>query len=127
MPILNIYLALTQLKGLAELHPNANSFPRRHPLVSSGLVLAAMIGMGFLSRLPGAWFLLSLLVCLPMAVAQSWLNAYWRTREHKPLQVRHAFTVKELISIIIGSLLLGLVTAGFFIVPPDFERTHQSN
>ncbi len=115
VPVLNIYLAATQIKGIAELVPNSRSFPRRHPLLASALVVGGIIVLQLLSRLPGPLFLLSFSACLPLACAQHWLNDYWRSVESPGLPVRYAFTIKEMVVIIAGSLWLGLVLAGFFL------------
>ncbi len=88
------------------------------------LLLISITAMEFLAALPGSLYLLSFLVCIPFCFAQSWLNEYWRSVEHPPHLMRHAFTVKELAAIIVGSLWLGLVLAGFFIVPPGFNQSH---
>lgn len=120
VPVLNIYLALDLLKGLAELYPHPHSAVRKHPLACATALTAGLSILGMASRLPGAFYLLSLSVCVPLVIAQMWLNEFWRSVEPDNMLVRHAFTVKELGAIIVGSLLLGLVVAGFFFVPPDF-------
>lgn len=117
IPVLNIYMSLTQIKGIAEIHPDANAYPRRHPLVASGIIVGAIIGFQFLVNLPGLFFLLSFLVGFPLAVAQNWLNAYWNSVEPGNLLVRHAFTVKEMVAIVAGSVVLGLIVAGMMIRP----------
>ena len=43
------------------------------------------------------------------------INAYWKSVEPKYLHVRQAFTVKELVVIVLGSALLGLNAAALFI------------
>ena len=50
---------------------------------------------------------------IPLAIAQLWLNAYWRSVEPPAMTIRHAFTVKELLAIIVGASLLGLVATGY--------------
>lgn len=123
VPILNFWLGFGLLKGLASLHPDTGSFPKKHPIAAPLLLLVSITAMEFLAALPGSLYLLSFLVCVPLCVAQSWLNAYWVSVEDPPRLVRHAFSIKELAAIIIGSLWLGLVLAGFFIVP-NFNHAH---
>jgi len=115
VPVLQIYLPLTLVKGIAELHPGESTFPRRHPLWASGLVIGFWIAFMFLGRLPGSLYLLSFLAAIPLAVSQSWLNDYWQAVESKDVVVRQAFTVKELMVIIAGSMLLALILTRFII------------
>jgi hypothetical protein len=115
IPLWHIYLVLTTFKDIAELHPDANSFPRRKPLLAACCVLTAIIICISLAALPGAYYLLCLLAGLPLAYVQTWINAYWKSVEPKDLHVRYAFTVKELVVIVLGSALLGLNAAAFFI------------
>jgi hypothetical protein len=124
VPILHLYLALMLFKGIAELHPNSQSLPRRHPLFCSGVLVALMLICFSLTVLPDAWYLCSFAAVIPLCVAQSWLNSYWRSVEPIGLNVRHAFSGKELLCIIVGSLLLGLVLASFWLVPGTAGGAH---
>lgn len=112
IPFFNIYMAVTQIKGIAELNPSEKSYSKQHPLIASGLVVGFLIGILFLYRLPGILYMLCFAAGVPLAFAQSWLNNYWRSIEPAELIVRQAFTGKELIAVILGSLLLGLNLAG---------------
>lgn len=103
------YLATMLIKGIAELSPDLGSFPRRRPLLATCLIMAALIGSMSLARLADPFWVLSFAGSIPLAVVQSWLNDYWRSVEPPELSVRQAFTGKELIAILFGSLLLGLV------------------
>lgn len=117
VPVWNIYLVLMQLKGIAELYPRAESFPRRRPLVAATLVLLGFIAVLGLGALPGVFYLLSLLAGFPLAIAQSWLNEFWRSVEPANRPVRFAFTVKELAALIVGSAWLGLIVVGMMMMP----------
>jgi hypothetical protein len=114
-PIL-IYLMMMQLKGIATLVPDRQAFPRRHPIISSSILMASLVILVSLAgSLNGPWMLLSFLVGVPLGFAQHWLNAYYSAVEEPGLIVRHAFSVKELAAIIIGGMLFGLVVTGFFL------------
>ncbi len=112
IPFFDIYIAVTLVKGIAELNPQDSAFSRKHPLVSSGLVLGFVIALACLYKLPGTLYMLSFAAAIPLAFVQSWLNNYWKSAESSDLIVRQAFTGKELIAVILGSLLLGLILAG---------------
>lgn len=119
VPVVNIYLALMQFKGIAALYPAEDSIQCRHPLFVASIALAAFIGLQYLALLKGPLYLLSFSAAIPMAAVQYWLNAYWRSIEDPQLPVRYAFSVKELVAIVIGSLWLGLILASFWIVPAN--------
>lgn len=112
IPFFHIYIAVTLVKGIAEINPKDNAFSSKHPLVSSGLVLGFIIALVCLCKLPGTLYMLSFAAVIPLAFVQSWLNNYWKSVEPPDLIVRQAFTGKELIAVILGSLLLGLILAG---------------
>lgn len=114
-PVL-IYLMLSQFKGIAKLHPDKHSFPRRHPIIAAtALVFAMWFFVSVPLFLSGPWILVSFLIGVPLGIAQHWLNTYYRMVEEPDLTVRHAFTFKELVAIIIGGSLLGLIMTGFFL------------
>jgi len=115
LPPVQIYLGLTYSIAIASLHPDPNSFPRKHPLLVSGLVVGSAMSILLLANLPGPWMLLYLLGSIPYAFVQHWLNAYWATVEPDEVLVRHAFSLGEMVAIILGASMLGLITAGFMI------------
>lgn len=117
VPILHIYLYLTLVLGIANLNPAPNSLPRKHPLLVSGILLGMMIAALSCWKLEGPAYLLYLLASAPLALVQHWLNSYWDSVEPPGLLTRHAFTWKEMLAIILGSSLLGLIVAGFMIGP----------
>jgi hypothetical protein len=113
-----IYLMMMQFKGIAQLVPDRQAFPRKHPIVSASILMAALTMLVSLAGLlSGPWMLVSFLVGVPLGFAQHWLNAYYNAVEPPGLIVRHAFSVKEIAAIIIGGMLLGLVVTGFFLKP----------
>lgn len=115
IPVVNVYFGLSLFKGIAELHPDQSSFPRRHSLGAGGLVMASIIGLIFLAKLPGALYFLSFSACIPLAVVQHWLNCHYRAVEPGDLPVRQAFSVRELIALIVGATVLGLSVTAFLI------------
>lgn len=112
VPILNIYLLCTLVIGICNLVPNEEAYPRQKPLIATGCVLAAFLGILALGRLPGESFMFSLVALIPIAVAQDWLNKYWAHVESPEVFVRYGFSVVEMIVIIVGAAVLGLVVAG---------------
>ena len=118
IPYVNNYLFLTLALGIARLHPDKQALVARQPLVCAALLVFASITLSLLSFLPGAWYLLFLLAVLPAAVAQHWLNNYWDTVEPEGLLYRTAFTLKELVVIVVGALFLGFIVAGFIMGAP---------
>lgn len=117
VPVLHVVFAFNLFSGIANLYPKRTSAVSQHPKWSAAVLVMAMVGFIYMTKLPGAWYFLSLGACIPLAIAQSWLNAYWQSLETKDEQylIRQAFTGKELLAIILGSLLLGLIAASFFL------------
>lgn len=113
IPVLQIFLAVRFFKQCAELHPERETVMRRHPWLCGLGVTLALALLLHLARLPGPLFLLYLTAILPIALVQSWLNDLWKSVEPNGLIVRHAFSIGELVSIIVGSMLLGVVVVGF--------------
>jgi hypothetical protein len=124
LPVINFILGTYFFKMLAELSSDASSAPRKHPWIA-GLVLSVMLIGGLsLVKLPKIYFLLYCPgVCLPLSIAQHWLNDYWsKVETDKDLLVRHSFSTTELLLLIFGIMLLGLIIAGYFIVPFDVQH-----
>lgn len=115
VPLLQLFLVGQLFKDCAELYPDSNSVMRRQPLLCGIALTAMIVGLFWLYKLPGAFFLLFLLSAIPMAIGQFWLNAFWSSVEDDDLIVRHAFSAGELVSIICGSMILGLIVVSFFI------------
>lgn len=119
VPLLQLYLVGQFFKDCAELYPVKESFVSQKSLLSGIILTVLMVGLFWLYKLPGAFFLLFLLSAIPMAIAQSWINAFWSAVEEKEkdLMIRHAFSAGELVSIIVGSMVFGLIVVSFFISP----------
>lgn len=115
VPILNIFLMVTQILGIAQLVPDEKSFPRRRPLLAAGLILGSSISLTALFSFAPPFFFLGLLGAVPFAFAQHWLNQFWDQVEPPGRAMRFAFSIKELIVIIFGGALLGLNVVGSMI------------
>ncbi len=117
VPLLNLYLAFELFNQIAKIEPNKTTFQAQHPKVTAILLLTAMFGLYMLGKLPSTWFLLCLTSFAPMALAQHWLNQYWKQHEPADSLVRQAFSSLELVAVIFGSLLLGLIVISPFVMP----------
>ena len=119
LPVINFFLGMYFFKMLAELCPDVSSIPRKQPLIAGILLSLLWIGALCLFKLPGSYYLLYCpAVCIPLAIAQHWLNGYWKNVElDEDLLVRHSFSTVELVLLILGILWLGLVIASFCIIP----------
>lgn len=115
VPFLNLYLMTTLTIGICSLVPDSAAFPRRKPLLATLLVLGGLLALLTTSHLPGLWFMLSFLSMIPIGVMQHWLNRYWARVESQALLVRHGFNMWEMLTIIIGASVTGLVVAGTMI------------
>ncbi len=117
VPLLNLYLAFELFNQIAKLEPDKTVFRAQHPKLSAALLLASMFGLYMLGNLPSTLFLLCLSSFLPLALAQHWLNQYWKQHEPADSMVRQAFSTIELLAVIFGSLLLGLLVITPFVMP----------
>lgn len=117
VPLLNLYLAYDLFNQIAKIEPNKALFRAKHPRVTALLLLSSMFGLYMLGNLPSTLFLLCLSSFVPMAIAQHWLNHYWKQHEPADSLVRQAFSSIELTAVIFGSLLLGLLVISPFVMP----------
>lgn len=115
VPVLNLFLIVTQFLSIAQLVPDEKSLPRRSPLMAAGIIFGSFISLTFLFCFPPPFFFLGLLSAIPFAFVQHWINQYWDSVEPSGRAMRHAFSVKELIVIIFGGMLQGLTVAGYML------------
>ncbi len=115
VPVLNLFLIVTQFLSIAQLVPDEKSLPRRSPLLAAGIIFGSFISLTFLFCFPPPFFFLGLLSAIPFAFVQHWINQYWDSVEPSGRAMRHAFSVKELIVIIFGGMLQGLTVAGYML------------
>ncbi|HNG77479.1 MAG TPA: hypothetical protein PLY72_23600, partial [Candidatus Obscuribacter sp.] len=52
-----------------------------------------------------------------LAVAQSWLNQYWKVYEDDKLLVRQAFNPLEILLIVVGASFIGLLVVSLDVLP----------
>ena len=102
-----LYMMCVFFMRIAQLYPNKNSMVSKHPLVMGIFLVAAGRALLCLDQLPGTFRLLYLLSTIPLMIAQSWLNAYWKTQESSDVLVRQAFSGSELVLLIAGATLIG--------------------
>ncbi len=108
LPYVQTYFAAVFFLHVAQLSPKRKFSP-----LSTALLLAiAVMLLLELHRLPGVFSLLFLLAAYPLVIAQDLLNSYWQSVEPSGLVIRQAFSVGELVFMIIGILGLGLVLIG---------------
>lgn len=117
IPFLNLALFASIFKDLTQLIPHEENFARRNPVFAALALTFATLAIWILGRTDGPMYLLFTLTCIPIAIAQRWINLYLREREPQGLLVRHAFSPLELLSIIVGALALALVVIGFSVKP----------
>ncbi len=121
VPYLNNYLFFTLALGIARLDPDKKSFAATHPYLSALAMVLLLSGLSMLSllpellHLPQAFYLLFFLFVIPLALVQNCLNRFWDSVEEPGLLTRHGFSLKELLSIILGGLYLGYVVSGFLL------------
>lgn len=107
IPVLQLYLTTVFFSQTAALNADSSPFRKNAWLVGVAMT-ATMVGLMCLGKLPGGWRLLYLLAVIPFLVAQRWINSYWHASEPKGTIERQAFNTVELISLILGAVLLGL-------------------
>ncbi len=117
VPFLNLVLAFKLFKQITSIYPHKDQFPAQRPAAAAALLLAAMVALFGLGWLPATLFLFCLTSVAPLALAQHWLNQYWKQHEPPDSLVRQAFSSIELVAVIIGSLWLGLIVITPFVVP----------
>lgn len=115
LPGIQIYLAMDLFKDMARLIPHEDSPVRRKPLLASTILITVTVVLFSLACLPGPLFLLFLTAGFPLSMAQAWLNEYWGSVEPRGMVVRQAFSIGEIVAIIVGGSILGLVVTGFAI------------
>ena len=117
VPFLTLYLAFRQFNLIARLDPDKSAYQAQHPRIAATLLLVSMIGLSCLFVLPKTFYLLYLSSFAPLALAQHWLNRYWKENEPADALVRQAFSTAELLSVIFGSIWLGLIVIRPFVIP----------
>ena len=107
-PILNLPILASIFYDSIKLTPK--EVPLKDKPGPLALIMALLTTcLWFLGKLDVPMFLLFNLSVLPVAQAQHWLNAYWDKVEDESFTYRQAFSIVELLVLIIGGLAFGLV------------------
>ncbi|MDP3506781.1 MAG: hypothetical protein Q8T09_02205 [Candidatus Melainabacteria bacterium] len=116
IPVINLLVLLGFAHMSAQLIPDRNSFLRKNSQFT-GFVIALLFGaLTLLIRLPEPFELLYLTSALPLAVVQIWLNRHWKVVEDNKRIARQAFSPLELVAIITGASVIGLIA-----IHPDIK------
>lgn len=116
IPVVNLLVLLGFAHMCAKLIPDNDSFVRKNSQFS-GFLLALLFGaLTLLIRLPEPFQLLYLASAIPLAVVQIWLNRHWKAVEDNKRLARQAFNPLELVAIVSGAALIGLIA-----VHPDIH------
>lgn len=118
LPLVQLYLAWQTFKNIALMAPDKAAAQRQHPLLAATILVLVFVGLFWLYKLPGSYWLFFLTSFIPLAIAQYWLNQFWESVEEKPAPVRFAFSVWELLMLIVGSMFLGLNVVRPFVIQP---------
>lgn len=113
LPVVNLFVLMRYAAKYATLIPDTQdayySWARNNPTFAAFVIACAFGALVLLNKLPGNWFLLFTLASLPLAVVQSWLNKHWKNYENEEYLARQAFSPLEILIIIIGASLLGMI------------------
>ncbi len=113
VPYLRIFVSAFVFKTAAQLYPHTQSPVRKHPVLAA-LILAAVYATAMGTALPGVMYFLYLLIVVPIAVVQHWLNKYWLSVEPDDVLVRQSFSATELVLLLFGIVLTGMLILHFF-------------
>lgn len=117
VPVANMIILMRIVAQFCALVPEPTAFVRNNSRLV-GFAVALLFGaLSLLWHLKGLYYLLFLLSCLPLAIAQTWLNRFWKVYENDKLLVRQAFNPLELGLIICGASFIGLI-----LISPDVHR-----
>lgn len=117
VPVANMIVLMRIVAQFCTLVPEPTAFVRNNSRLV-GFAIALLFGaLSLLWHLKGLYYLMFLISCLPLAVAQTWLNRFWKVYENDKLLVRQAFNPIELGLIICGASFLGLI-----LISPDVHR-----
>ena len=113
LPVINLFVLMRYAAKYATLIPDSQdayyNWVRNNPTFAAFLVACTFGALVLLNKLPGNWFLLFTLASLPLAVVQSWLNKHWKNYENEEYLARQAFSPLEILIIIAGASLLGMI------------------
>ncbi len=108
IPILNLYLTYNLFKNIRDF-ASAKDCER---LYSLGWMLIVWILISALASLPAPYWLMSLLIVLPMGVVQNVLNIYW-TKTQPNLAMRTSLSKEQIVLLILGAVFWILFIIGY--------------
>ncbi len=85
------------------------SLLKNNPTFPAFCLAVAMAMLWTLVKLPSYFMLCFTLVSIPVAIAQHWLNDYWKRVEPADAAVRRSFSMGEILTLLIGSIPLTLI------------------
>lgn len=117
IPVVNLIALMSCAARFVRLIPGGQTSKLAGQATLVGFFLALSYGaLSLLYKLPSGFFLLYLSNCLPLILMQTWINRHWKVVEANKCLTRQAFTPIELVAIIIGASLLGLIVVNLEIV-----------
>lgn len=119
LPLVQLFLVWQTFKNIALMSPDKGAIQRQQPALAALVLVLVFVGLFWLYKLPGSYWLFFLTSFIPLAIAQRWLNQFWESVEEKNAPVRYAFSVWELLMLIIGSMFLGLNVVRPFVIQPQ--------
>lgn len=117
VPVLDLYLLFNLFKSIIVLQPANNSFAQKHSIFTSIFLALITRALTLCVILKGAFYMLCFLNVLPLLYIQHLLNNFWKLHEREKLEIRYHFSAPEFISMVIGSVIIGLILMGFFVLP----------
>jgi hypothetical protein len=114
LPFIGAFVTIFICRTIARLYPSSQSLIRKHALTAAIALMLLLYLASAMIKLPGAFSLLYLTAVLPVALVQHWLNRYWRSVEPDGLLVRQSFSATELLLLIFGIALTGMLILRFF-------------
>jgi hypothetical protein len=114
LPYIGAFVTVVFCRTIAKLSPNSDSVIRKHALTVGVLLMLLFYAASTAIKLPGALSLLYLAAVFPVALVQHWLNQYWRSVEPEGMLVRQSFSASELVVLVFGITLTGMLILRFF-------------
>jgi len=120
VPFVNLLVLLGFANAAAALWPERKSFIRHNSKLTAFLIALLFGTLTLLVRLPEPYWLFYLSSSVPLFIVQTWINRHWKLvyGDEKHL-ARQAFSPLELVAIVAGASLLGLL-----VVHPDLKAFH---
>lgn len=85
------------------------SLLKNNPTFPAFCLVVGMAMLWTLVKLPSYFMLCFTLASIPVAIAQHWLNDYWKRVEPPDAAVRRSFSMGEILTLLIGSIPLTLI------------------